>query len=170
MIRYNVRGHGTAGGCAMADSYDVLADDLLAVLDRLALDRAHVVGHSRWFTPSALAAVAPDDEAAVVSYVRTCLAGVDAETYAGALELIAGFDVLARLAELELPTRFLAAERDPVSGPQALRSSAEATPGAELVVFADAVAPAAARAPATRHGVACGEPDLPATDRCAGSG
>jgi 3-oxoadipate enol-lactonase len=192
VVRYDVRGHGTAAACAMPDSYDVLAGDLLAVLDRLALDRAHIVGHSlggqiaqafalrspqraasltvlcaratpfapfaeiaasvratgvaalveptlaRWFTPAALAAAAPDDEAAVVSYVRACLASVDAEAYAGALELIAGFDVLARLAALELPTRFLAAERDPVSGPQALRSSAQATTGAELVVFADA--------------------------------
>ena len=188
-IRYDVRGHGTTADCAMADSYDELADDLLAILDRLGLDRAHVVGHSlggqivqsfalrsprraasltvlcaratpfapfaeaaasiraagvaalveptlaRWFAPPALAAGAALEEAAAVGYVRECLMRVDAGVYAAALELIARFDVLRRLGELKIPARFLAAELDTVSGPEALRRSVEVTPGAELVVF-----------------------------------
>jgi 3-oxoadipate enol-lactonase len=191
-IRYDVRGHGTASACAMADGYDELADDLLAILDRLRLDRVHVVGHSlggqiaqafalrspqrtasltvicaratpfapfagvaasiratgvaalveptlaRWFAPSALAPDAPREEAAAVSYVRECLKSVDAEVYASALELISSFDALGRLGELKIPARFLAAERDAVSGPEALRRSTEVMPGAELVVFAGA--------------------------------
>jgi 3-oxoadipate enol-lactonase len=192
VIRYDIRGHGTAADCAMADSYDELADDLLAILDRLGLDRAHVVGHSlggqivqsfalrfphraasltvlcaratpfrpfaeaaasiraagvaelveptlaRWFASPALAPGAPREEAEAVGYVRQCLERVDAGVYAVALELISRFDVLGRLGELKIPARFLAAEHDTVSGPEALRRSVEVMPGAELVVFAHA--------------------------------
>jgi pimeloyl-ACP methyl ester carboxylesterase len=46
VIRYDVRGHGTAANCAMPGSYEVLAGDLLTILDELQLGRAHVVGHS----------------------------------------------------------------------------------------------------------------------------
>jgi 3-oxoadipate enol-lactonase len=46
VIRYDLRGHGTAAGCPMAESFDVLADDLRALLDRQEIERAHVVGHS----------------------------------------------------------------------------------------------------------------------------
>jgi 3-oxoadipate enol-lactonase len=44
-IRYDVRGHGSAGGVPVPGWTD-LADDLAAVLDRLDLADAHLVGHS----------------------------------------------------------------------------------------------------------------------------
>jgi 3-oxoadipate enol-lactonase len=192
VIRYDVRGHGTAARCAVPSSYDVLADDLGAVLDRLELERAHLVGHSlggqivqafavrapervssltvlcararpfqafaaaaasirvsgvealveptlaRWFLPAALAPDAPAAEAAVVAYVRERLREIDPSSYAAALDLIASFDLLERLRELEVPARFIAAERDAVSGPQELKLSAEAAPHGELVSFAHA--------------------------------
>jgi 3-oxoadipate enol-lactonase len=192
VIRYDVRGHGAAAHCAVPASYDALADDLGAVLDRLGLERAHLVGHSfggqivqafavraparvssltvvcararpfaafaaaaarirasgvealveptlaRWFLPAALAADAPPEEAAVVAYVRERLREIDPARYAAALDLIASFDLLERLRELEVPARFIAAERDGVSGPQELKLSAEAAPHGELVSFARA--------------------------------
>jgi 3-oxoadipate enol-lactonase len=46
VIRYDLRGHGTAGDFAVPDSFDVLGDDVAALLDRLEIERAHVVGHS----------------------------------------------------------------------------------------------------------------------------
>jgi 3-oxoadipate enol-lactonase len=192
VIRYDVRGHGTAAGCAMPGSYEVLADDLLSVLDGLGLERAHVVGHSfggqiaqafalrapkrlisltvvcararpfpafaataaeieangvealveptlaRWFTAQALAQDAPGEEAAVIRYVRERLAGADAVPYAAALRLIAGFDVLARLGEIDVPARFVAAERDAISTPHELTLSAGAVQHGEFSLFGDA--------------------------------
>jgi 3-oxoadipate enol-lactonase len=192
VIRYDLRGHGSAKRCPMAGSYDVLADDLLALLDRLAIERAHVVGHSlgaqiaqafalrhaerlrsltvlcgratpfpafsataalirsggvgplveptigRWFTARALSDDAPPQEKAVVDYVRARLHDVDAEAYAVSLELVAGFDVLARLGSLTAPARFIAAERDPISTPRQLERSSEAAPHSHFVVFAGA--------------------------------
>jgi 3-oxoadipate enol-lactonase len=192
VIRYDVRGHGTQAGRPLPGSYDVLADDLGAVLDRLGLGRAHVAGHSfggqivqafavrapervcsltvlcararpfepfataassirasgvesfveptlaRWFLPSALAPDAPAAEAAVVAYVRQCLREIDPRCYAAALELIANFDLLEQLQAIEAPARFIAAERDSVSGPSELKLSAEATPLGELASFSDA--------------------------------
>jgi 3-oxoadipate enol-lactonase len=192
VIRYDVRGHGTAANCAMPASYDALADDLLSVLDGLGLAQAHVVGHSlggqiaqafalrapqrlisltvlcaraspfpafvataaeiaangvaalveptltRWFTAQTLAQEAPVEEAAVIRYVRERLGSVDPVTYAAALELIAGFDVLARLSEIEVPALFVAAERDAISPPDELRLSAGAVQHGEFSLFANA--------------------------------
>jgi pimeloyl-ACP methyl ester carboxylesterase len=192
VIRYDVRGHGTQAHCAVPGSYGALADDLGAVLDRLGLERAHLVGHSfggqivqafavrapervesltvlcararpfepfataaasiresgvealveptlaRWFVPSALAAGGPAAEAGVVAYVRERLRQIDPGRYAAALELIASFDLLGQLGEIEAPARFIAAERDAVSGPQELKLSADAAPLGELVSFSQA--------------------------------
>lgn len=46
VITYDLRGHGSARACALPSSYQPLADDLAQLLDVLALERAHVVGHS----------------------------------------------------------------------------------------------------------------------------
>jgi pimeloyl-ACP methyl ester carboxylesterase len=46
VIRYDLRGHGTAANVPVPDSFDLLADDIAALLDRLEIERAHVVGHS----------------------------------------------------------------------------------------------------------------------------
>ncbi|MEU1278023.1 alpha/beta fold hydrolase [Streptomyces sp. NPDC005805] len=46
VIAYDLRGHGTAAGAPPAVSVADYADDLAALLDRLGVDRAHVVGHS----------------------------------------------------------------------------------------------------------------------------
>ena len=45
VIRYDVRGHGSAGGVAVP-SIPALAGDLVDLLDRLDLPDAHLVGHS----------------------------------------------------------------------------------------------------------------------------
>jgi 3-oxoadipate enol-lactonase len=44
-VRYDVRGHGSARGVPVPEP-DVLAADLVALLDRLDLPDAHLVGHS----------------------------------------------------------------------------------------------------------------------------
>ncbi len=46
LVRYDARGHGSARATPVPASYRCLADDVAALLDRLAVNRAHVVGHS----------------------------------------------------------------------------------------------------------------------------
>lgn len=46
VVRYDVRGHGTARSTPIPGSFGPLGDDVAALLDELDLDRAHVVGHS----------------------------------------------------------------------------------------------------------------------------
>jgi pimeloyl-ACP methyl ester carboxylesterase len=192
VIRYDLRGHGTAARWPMAGSFEELADDLLALLDRREIGRAHIVGHSlgaqvaqmfalrcpertrsltvlcgratpfpafaataallrergveplieptirRWLTARALADDAPAEEVAVVGYVRECLQRIDADAYADSLALVAGFDVLDRLATLAAPARFIAAERDTVSTPRQLRRSSEVAPHGDYAMFAGA--------------------------------
>jgi 3-oxoadipate enol-lactonase len=45
VVRYDLRGHGAARAVPVA-SYDVLAADLVRLLDGLDIERAHLVGHS----------------------------------------------------------------------------------------------------------------------------
>ncbi len=191
-IRYDVRGHGTAAASAVPGSYDVLAEDLLGVLDALAVERAHVVGHSfggqiaqafalrfparlasltvvcararpfppfaeaaatiradgpealveptlsRWFLPQALSPSAPAEEATAVAYARERLRDAHRESYARSLELIARFDVLEQLSEVQAPARFIAAERDAISSPQELRRSSESARHGRFELFAGA--------------------------------
>lgn len=46
VVRYDVRGHGTARSATVPESFTPLADDVVTLLDKLAVHRAHVVGHS----------------------------------------------------------------------------------------------------------------------------
>ncbi len=46
VLRYDARGHGTARSTPIPGTYKPLADDVAALLDKLNVDRAQVVGHS----------------------------------------------------------------------------------------------------------------------------
>lgn len=46
IVRYDLRGHGTATSEPLPSSYDLLAADLRRLLDSLQVERAHVLGHS----------------------------------------------------------------------------------------------------------------------------
>ena len=46
VITYDLRGHGSERSVPLPDSYEALADDLAELLDGLAIERGHVVGHS----------------------------------------------------------------------------------------------------------------------------
>jgi 3-oxoadipate enol-lactonase len=45
VVSYDLRGHGTARDCPPT-GYPALSHDLIALLDRLGIDRAHLIGHS----------------------------------------------------------------------------------------------------------------------------
>lgn len=173
-VRYDVRGHGAAEGAPVPGPQE-LAADLVAVLDEVGVDAAHLVGHSwggeivlqaaldhpqrvsrlsvvcsraapfpafldvaaglragtadrtaslaRWFTGDELAADGP-----VVAAVRTRLETADAQAWAGALDMIAGFDVMAALPAITVPVDVVAAEFDGVAVPGHMAAIAAALP------------------------------------------
>jgi 3-oxoadipate enol-lactonase len=187
VIAYDLRGHGSALDTPLPDSFDPLVGDLLAVLDALGIDHAHVVGHSfggqvalsfaathpdritalsvicartsphppfaaaadaieangiasvvdgalaRWFTPAQL----ERDEPAV-QYVRAHLTVEVEPTLVRAFRLIAAFDLGDRLAELHVPSWFVAAERDEVATPDDLEAAADRIPWSHFVFEPDA--------------------------------
>ncbi len=81
----------------------------------------------RWFGPAAVAA----DEAPV-RYARERLASCPPQTWAACLRLIAGFDAMGRLPELEVPTLLVAAELDGVARPEHMREMATRLGGARF--------------------------------------
>lgn len=46
VVRYDLRGHGTARSCPVPSDYGAFAGDLALVLNGLEIERAHVLGHS----------------------------------------------------------------------------------------------------------------------------
>ena len=166
LIRYDARGHGSARATPVPVSFRFLADDVAALLDRLAVDRAHLVGHSwggqiaqrcaldhpdrlrrlslvctrsapfppfhttavslrttgrpdpettvqRWLSPTAL-----EQRHGIADQVRGWLHEASLPSWAAALELIAGFDVLDQLAQIPIPVDVICAEFDQVASPE----------------------------------------------------
>jgi 3-oxoadipate enol-lactonase len=163
VVRYDARGHGTARSTPIPGSFTLLADDVAALLDKLDVHRAQVVGHSwggqiaqrfaldhpnrlsrmslictratpfppfreaaanmratgradpdtalrRWFSPEALA-----QPHRVVEQVRGWLQEAPLAGWAGALDLISGFDVLNDLPQVAVPGDVICAEFDQVA-------------------------------------------------------
>jgi 3-oxoadipate enol-lactonase len=189
VVRYDTRGHGRSPAPPGPYSVAELADDVVALADRLGLDRFAFVGLSlggavgqtlatsyggrlsalvlcctvprfgepsawheraalvrssgmaaldeatrgRWFTDGFRAAH-PDQ----VDRLVAMLTGLDPEGYAGCCEALAGFDATGVLGTVSAPTRVVAGDQDPVCPPDQCRAMAEAVPGADLVVLADA--------------------------------
>jgi 3-oxoadipate enol-lactonase len=104
-------------------------------LDRVAAVRAGgmesiadaVVG--RWFTPGFTAAQ-PDQ----VARLRSVLAAVPVQGYAGCCLAIAGMDQRADLHRITAPTLVLAGAHDPATPPSHSEQIADAVPGARMVV------------------------------------
>jgi pimeloyl-ACP methyl ester carboxylesterase len=83
---------------------------------------------SRWFTPAELR-----DDGPVVRYAARVLAEADPESYALALESIAGYVGPASLPQL--PISAVAAELDPVSSPDVMREMAGRLPGCRFTML-----------------------------------
>jgi 3-oxoadipate enol-lactonase len=154
VVRYDTCGHC---GSPVPDgpyTIDDLADDLVALLDRLALlctgaqlpptsswtDRAATVraGGSvavvktvveRWFTPEHLVAH-PDVREAHEAMV----AATPAEGYAGCCGAIAALDLRGDLASITAPTLAIAGADDPATPPDKLEGIAAGLPDARLLV------------------------------------
>ncbi len=84
----------------------------------------------RWFTPETRRR-RPD----LVDRVSKTILGDDAAVHAAIWEIIADFDVHARLSEIQCPTLVLVGERDPSTPPAAAAALAEGIRGAKMVVF-----------------------------------
>jgi 3-oxoadipate enol-lactonase len=107
--------------------------------DRAALVRAEGMAvlaeptKGRWFTDGFRSAH-PEQ----VDRFIAMITGLDPEGYASCCEALAGFDLRDRLGAIASPTRVVAASDDPVATPDACAAMAEAIPGADLVMIADA--------------------------------
>jgi pimeloyl-ACP methyl ester carboxylesterase len=84
----------------------------------------------RWFTGPEL-----DSAGSVVTYARRCLNEADPESWAAALDAIAGYDRAARAASVEIPVTLIAAEIDQVSPPAAMAAFARHLPRGRLQVL-----------------------------------
>jgi pimeloyl-ACP methyl ester carboxylesterase len=194
-VRYDIRGHGAAKGVP-APSVAELAADLIAVLDQLHIEKAHLVGHSwggqivlraaldhpdrvnrlsvicsraapfpafhaladglrvgtadrtaslaRWFDAEEMARPDP-----LVATVRSRLEDADTDAWAGALDMIADFDVVDELHEIAVPVDIVAAEHDGVGDPGHMTLMAGAVPCGRLHIL-----------PGARHLLPLQRPDL----------
>lgn len=84
----------------------------------------------RWFTPEGLKA---EKTRPGIAYARERLRATPAGAIADAWRAIAGHDVLDRLDRIEVPTTCIAGTRDKSTPLAAMRATAEAIPGAELI-------------------------------------
>jgi 3-oxoadipate enol-lactonase len=194
-VRYDIRGHGAAKGVPVPGVAE-LAADLVAVLDRLRIEKAHLVGHSwggqivlraaldhpdrvnrlsvicsraapfpafhaladglrvgtadrtaslaRWFDAEEMARPDP-----LVATVRSRLEDADTDAWAGALDMIADFDVVDELHEIAVPVDIVAAEHDGVGDPGHMTLMAGALPCGRLHIL-----------PGARHLLPLQRPDL----------
>lgn len=97
--------------------------DVAAGLRAGTADRAASL--ARWFTADEAAGDGP-----LVAAVRTRLRTADAQAWAGALDMIAGFDVMAALPTIVVPVDVVAAELDGVAVPDHMAAMAAALPRA----------------------------------------
>ena len=108
--------------------------DGMAPIDDMCLDR--------WFTPGFV-----EDPAA--RRVGEIVAGNSPTGYAGGVDALMGFDVTARLGEIQAPTLVLAGELDPGTPLHCSRTLAAGIPDARLEII-----------PSTRHIANVERPDL----------
>ncbi len=92
--------------------------------------------------------VSPTAPQGVRQIAREVMARVPEPTYRAALRAIAGFDRRAALAQIAVPTLFLAAEHDRTAPPEVMQRMAARVPGSEYVCLAQAGHIANVEAPA----------------------
>jgi 3-oxoadipate enol-lactonase len=86
----------------------------------------------RWFDADVLRS---DPELPPVAYARRCLERMDELSFARTWRALARHDVLARLAELSVPTTWVAATRDLVHSPESIAAVCEIIPQSRFVVI-----------------------------------
>ena len=81
----------------------------------------------RWFTAEEL-----ERDGAGVRYTRSCFEHTSPEVFAAASRLVAEFDFRRVLPRIDVPVLSIAAERDPVATPEAMREASGLLPGASF--------------------------------------
>jgi pimeloyl-ACP methyl ester carboxylesterase len=84
----------------------------------------------RWFTQPEL-----ESAGAVVTYARRCLNEAEPQSWAVALDAMAGYDRAGRAASVQIPVTLIAAELDQVSPPAAMAAFASHLPQGRLQVL-----------------------------------
>jgi len=150
VVRFDTRGHGGSPCPDGAYTVEDLAEDVVALADRLEIDRFGYVGISlggaigqvlalvdptaqRWFTER-FRAQHPGTVGTVMSVFRA----TPPEGYAGCCDALATYDVTSRLGSITTPTRVVAGADDPGTPPSVGELMAASIPGADLVVLPDA--------------------------------
>jgi len=157
VLRYDIRGHGRSPVIPRPSSIDDLADDVVALLDRLGLHQVHFVGLSiGGMTGMRLAAREPGrvdrlvvlctaprleptqawlDRAALVRAEGAAIvAATPAEGYASCCEAIAGMDLRDDLSSVFAPTLAIAGAQDPATPPPHLELIASSVKDGSLLV------------------------------------
>jgi pimeloyl-ACP methyl ester carboxylesterase len=133
VVTMDLRGHGES---VMSGPYDAAgyAADVLAVMDELGIDRAHLVGAS--FGGPVVATIAADAPERVAS-ITAIGSAVSAE---GAVDVDAGIAMLREVGPLDFFRGFLGqASFAPGTDPALIEEAAQAAGGRDVDVIADVV-------------------------------
>ena len=98
-----------------------------AEIEAHGIEVAEEAALQRWFTAEEL-----DQNGAGVRYTRSCFEHTLPEVFAAASRLVAEFDFRRVLPRIDLPVLSIAAERDPVATPEALREASGLLPRGEF--------------------------------------
>jgi 3-oxoadipate enol-lactonase len=133
-VTYDLRGHGSAAAEEVPGRYDVLADDLVLVLDGHGIERAHVVGHS--FGGQVAATFAARHPARISSVALVCCRLEPYPPFAAAADAIDAGG-MAEIAEGAIARWFTAeaVKRDDVGVRYARDCLASARPAALAAAF-----------------------------------
>jgi len=135
-VRYDVRGHGAAAGTPVPGPQE-LAADLVAVLDEVNVEAAHLVGHS-WGGEIVLQ-TALDHPQRVSRLSVVCSRAAPFPAFLDvAAGLAAGFDVMAALPAIGVPVDVGAAEFDGVAVPGHMAAIAAALPRSRYLMVTGA--------------------------------
>ena len=150
VLRYDQRGHGLTEAPAGRYPFDLLIADALALMDALAIRKAHFGGLerivvaqaqgmealveptiARWFPPDVIKANPPH-----VDKVRQMIRSTPVDGFIGCAAALADHDYAAAVARVTRPVLFLVGEKDAAAPP--MRKLNEALPGSRFVELAGA--------------------------------
>ena len=143
VLRFDLRGHGRSPVPPGPYTIDDLGGDLLALLDRLGLERVSVCGVSiGGMTAMWLASRAPERvdrlalccTSAYPAPPEPWLERTPPEGYAAGCEALASLDLRDGLAAIRAPTLVIAGSEDPAAPPSHGELIADSVPGARLLI------------------------------------
>lgn len=141
VVRYDLRGHGRSARPPGPYRLEHLVTDHVALLDRLDIERANLVGISLGGLVAQAVALTHPETVAKLALLGAATGGTEAErsanhpaAHATASGVLAENDLADRLGEIQAPTLVLTGVDDAGAPPHLARLMADRIPDAELVV------------------------------------